>query len=264
MFEFLKGIVLKFLKVPPEPPAPFGDEDKLMVFRASPNFFRYKFVLWCIGQVITLFTLGAIGLGLLIAALTSEEPLAAGALVLLGLLIFGFLLVQSIFSYVMMRLDYEMRWYKITDRSLRIREGVVHVREMTMTFANIQNMSITQGPIQRALKISDLRVQTAGGGAVMAEQQQGQSEFFNMHIGYFRGVDNAEEIQEIMRDRLKRLRDAGLGDQDDSRAGEGEEGAPERSAVATPVVATEVIAAAGELLTETLAFRRAVEKLAER
>ena len=91
----------------------------------------------------------------------------------------------------MLRLDYEMRWYKVTDRSLRIREGVWRMREMTMMFDNIQNISITQGPIQRMLNIADLKVQTAGGSTPVPQQgQKGMT--FDMHTGYFRGIDTAD------------------------------------------------------------------------
>ena len=47
---------------------------------------------------------------------------------------------------------------------------VVKVREMTVTFANIQNAPVNQGPIQRALGIADLQVETAGGGVAHANQ----------------------------------------------------------------------------------------------
>jgi len=43
-----------------------------------------------------------------------------------------------------------------------LREGVVVVREMSITFANIQNVAISQGSTQRVLDITDLRVVTAG------------------------------------------------------------------------------------------------------
>jgi membrane protein YdbS with pleckstrin-like domain len=62
----------------------------------------------------------------------------------------------SLVSYVTIRLDYEFRWYKTTHRSLRIREGVWLVREMTMTYANIQDISVSQGPLQRLFGIADL------------------------------------------------------------------------------------------------------------
>ena len=63
-----------------------------------------------------------------------------------------------------MRLDYEQRWYVVTDRSLRLRTGVWSVREMTMSFANLQQITVTQGPLQRLLGLADVRFQSAGGG----------------------------------------------------------------------------------------------------
>ena len=77
-------------------------------------------------------------------------------------LIIGIVIVQRLFALALVRLDFEKRWYLVTNRSLRVREGVVKLREMTITFANIQNISISQGPIQRLLGIADLRVDTAG------------------------------------------------------------------------------------------------------
>ena len=107
-----------------------------------------------------------------------------------------------------------MRWYKISDRSLRIREGVLFVREMTTTFANIQNISISQGPIQRFFKISDLKVETAGGGG-SNDANNGQNNMSSMHIGFFRGVSNSEQIRELMLNRLKQLKSTGIGDLDE-------------------------------------------------
>ncbi len=70
----------------------------------------------------------------------------------------------QIVSLALVRLNFEKRWYIVTDRSLRVREGILNVREMTVTFANIQNISISHGPVQRAIGIAELRVDTAGGG----------------------------------------------------------------------------------------------------
>ena len=117
-----------------------------------------------------------------------------------------------------------MRWYKISDRSLRIREGVVFVREMTMTFANIQNISISQGPIQRFFKIADLKVETAGGGGAVKPDSSSQNPVFSMHIGVFKGIENQDEVRDMMLARLKKLRDTGLGDVDDAAAGAVENG----------------------------------------
>jgi membrane protein YdbS with pleckstrin-like domain len=127
----------------------------------------------------------------------------------------GFLL-QLPFSFAVARLDYEMRWYIVTDRSLRIREGIMRIREMTLTFANVQNISIRQGPLQRLLGIADVVVRTAGGGG--SSEEHGSSSGTagaSMHIGKLRAVDNAVEVRDLILERLRRWRDSGLGDPDD-------------------------------------------------
>jgi membrane protein YdbS with pleckstrin-like domain len=123
----------------------------------------------------------------------------------------GFVL-QLPLGPLLVRLDYEMRWYIVTDRSLRIREGILHVREQTMTFSNIQNLSIQQGPVQRLFGIEDLKVRTAGGGESEAEQHGKHAAHENMHEGFFRGVRDAASIRDAILVRLKGQRDTGLGE----------------------------------------------------
>src|SRR5436190_370073 len=101
-------------------------------------------------------------------------------------------LVQIPFTYAMARLDYELRWYIVTDRSLRIRAGLTSVQESTMSFANLQQVVVTQGPLQRLLGIADVRVQSAGGGGDHQPGRAGDS----LHTGVFRGVENASQIRD--------------------------------------------------------------------
>src|SRR5690606_11044036 len=117
-------LAVRFLRLPGEPPTPFGDEESLLVFRAAPNFYKYRVFVWIVSHaILTLFFLfGAIGIvggGLA----SGNEVLIAGAVVL-GLLVLAFGAVSLGVSFALLRLDYEMRWYKVTDRSIRIREGV--------------------------------------------------------------------------------------------------------------------------------------------
>ena len=126
----------------------------------------------------------------------------------LGILLY---LVQIPVTYALARLDYELRWYIVTDRSLRIRAGLASVRESTMSFANVQQVAVSQGPLQRLLGIADLRVQSAGGGGDHLDRGGGES----LHTGVFHGVDNAHEIRDLILERLRAFREAGLGDPDD-------------------------------------------------
>lgn len=212
MYELFKRLALRFLKVPPEPHAPYGSEGSLKVFRAASGYYRYRLISWLIGQSILVLTLLGVTAALVAGSLAPNAPGALKVALLAGVgLLWLVYAVWAFLGYATLRLDYEMRWYKVTDRSLRIREGVFHVREITMTFANIQNIAVTQGPLQRYFGIADLEVKNAGGGAMAAQQQQ-QGTTGILHGGVFRGVDNAEEIRGMMLDRLKRYKDAGLGE----------------------------------------------------
>jgi len=163
---------------------------------------------------------------------------------LAGILIY---LVQIPITYAMARLDYELRWYIVTDRSLRIRSGLASVQESTMSFANVQQVVVSQGPLQRVLGIADVRVQSAGGGGGESHQK-GAGE--SLHTGVFHGVDNANEIRDLILERLRRFRETGLGDPDESRA------APVSAAAEPP--ASTALAAAHELLGEARALRQAL------
>ena len=256
MIGSAKRLMLRLLKVPPEPHLPAGAADAARVFRASKRYLQLKILNWGVGQFFTFIGLVAALVGLHFIGNGSIEVLSdvphrpiifrvLGWFEVVGVV--GFL-VQLPLSLVPVILDWEMRWYIVTDRSLRIREGVWKVSEMTLTFANVQEVSIRQGPIERLFGISNLRVRTAGGGGRISPQEP-QSEEKSGHIGYFRGVDNAPAIRDLILERLKRLRDAGLGDPDQPQnAIEVAEAAP------SPGIAD----AARELLTEARALRRAV------
>ncbi len=204
---------VRLLRVPPRPEFPAGSEEFAEVFRAAPGFLTYRMLQTAINQMWLLaglvlfigFPLGmARGLG-------DEAGLIARLLGLVPYILFAFYVIQFPFAFLRAWLDYRMRWYIITSRSLRIREGIVTVHEKTLTYANIQNMSIQQGPLQRWLGISDLEVRTAGGGGGGPEAQGGEVTGA-MHTGYFRGVANAEEIRNIIARQLRKRKTPGLGE----------------------------------------------------
>jgi len=161
---------------------------------------------------------------------------------IIGILIY---LAQVPFTYFLRRLDYEMRWYIVTDRSLRLRWGVAKVNETTMSFANLQQVELSQNPIQRLLGLGDVKVQSAGGGSRSKEHK---SDHDSMHRAQFHAVENAAEIRDLILDRLSRFRQAGLGDPDDpNQADNTPDSAP------PPLVDT--LAAAREVLAEAKALR---------
>ena len=259
MLENIKPLVLRMTKVPPEPEAPAGSQGSVRIFRASKRFFQLRLVRWGFAQVSTLIGIiialtflrtGAFGAEAVLDRIPYED-LTLTLITAAEVFGIGLFILQLPFSFFLVVLDWEMRWYIVTDRSLRIREGVLRVKEMTMTFANVQEVSIQQGPLQRLLGISDLKVRTAGGGASSGPPaKQRQQESHSLHIGYFHGVDNAGEIRDLILERLKQLRDAGLGDPDQVRA--------ETGGSAPESMADGLFNAAQGVLVEVRALRKSV------
>jgi membrane protein YdbS with pleckstrin-like domain len=250
MYERVKSSLLRLLKVPPEPHDPMGDVQSLRVFRAAPGYLQYITVGWVISQLAVLAVGAFVFVPLLAAGAAAGQarrPVALLAFVaaVLALLVF---VCQAAITYFSLRLNYEMRWYKVTDRSLRIRAGVWNVNEMTMTFANVQNISITQGPLERLFGISDVRVETAGGGKAR-QTAHGGGGGENLHTAVFRGVDDPEEIRDLMLTRLRLIRGAGLGDVEDAHH------AP-REAPAASLEGGDVRALLAALRDEARALRR--------
>jgi membrane protein YdbS with pleckstrin-like domain len=117
-------------------------------------------------------------------------------------------LVSALFTFLQQRMNYELRWYVVTDRCLRVRSGILNVHEITTTFANIQEVRLSAGPLQKLLGLADVEVHSAGGGS-----GKGSS---GSHVARFEGVDNAPEIRDFILIRLAQYRDSGLGEKDHS------------------------------------------------
>lgn len=246
MFDALRGWVLRILRVPAEPSAPAGDR-VVRVFRAAPAYFRYRLALWGISQLSALA--GLLFSLLFVALVAPKVPDDRIAFVMRAAeaLAWAVFVVQLGFSLAVLRLGYEMRWYILSDRALRIREGILSVKEKTITFANIQQISIRQGPLQRLLGIADVQVSSAGGGSG-SSGAHGGSVGESMHEAYFRGVDNAEEIRAVIAERVRLHRDSGLGNPDE----------PEHPHIAGDTGGSDVLLAARELREEMRALRQAM------
>lgn len=210
----MRAWLCRLMKVPAEPALPPGSRESVQVFRAAENFYRLLLLQWGlkqVGAVIGIFVSLSFLRG--ISQEWSEHlRFWVMAAEFVGI---AFYVAQIPFTFLMVRLDYELRWYIVTDRSLRIRSGLFHIREMTMTFANIQHLAVHQGPLQRLLGLADLKVRTAGGGGSEMDPHQQTSKSTVTHIGHFHGVDNAPAIRDLIIERMKEARDAGLGDTDD-------------------------------------------------
>lgn len=204
MYEWLKGIILPLLRIAdsePHPPAGHGPNDVLRVERADPGFLRLKLFQW---------NFYAVAWSLAVIVVSTLLLIADARLLLLVIPLILFAIVKAATLYVTMRLDYEMRWYVITDRSLMIREGVWNTKEITLTFANAQNVRVSQGPLERFFGFSTVEIETAGGGS----GEHGGSR----HCAHLRGLARPQEVRDLILDRLRGLKTAGLGDPDDVHA----------------------------------------------
>ncbi len=252
MYEAFKRVMLRLLRVPADPEPPAGAEGSLQVFRAAPRYLHYRVARWLLAQPwVVLSTVAGV---MAFQHFVVEHSQGIVTLCLIGLEVLGVATVlgQLLVTLALLRMDYELRWYMVTDRSIRIREGVWQVKEMTLTLANVQNLSVSRGPLQSMLGIADVRVVTAGGGGNTPADKQKQGQVISMHTGFFRGVDNAEEIRDLVRNRLRRHRDSGLGDPDERtrRTRGGDEG-----------VSAAAEEAARQLREEAAALRLAAEEI---
>lgn len=197
VWEVLAGV----FKVPTEPPRlPCGPGVEAEIFQPSKNFLRYlKFWFWLLIWIPDLLILF-----LWIVVLTVSVPL--GVVLTVPALLLA--IVPDIVVYVALHLRYDTTWYAMSDRSLRIRRGIWVINEVTITFENIQNVTVSQGPLQRLYGIADVVVQTAGGGSSLP-QTGGQSS----HVALIEGVADAAGIRDRILQRVRKSTGAGLGDE---------------------------------------------------
>lgn len=227
MIHWLQTRILHLMKVPAEPRPPDGSAGSARVFRSGRNYYRWRLALWFLANLGVLILLAA-------ALFALARPIHAGtplsryiAEVLSALLVIAFL-VSALFTFLQQRMNYELRWYVVTDRCLRVRSGILNVHEITTTFANIQEVRLSSDPLQKFLGLADVEVHSAGGGS-------GKKGSSASHVARFEGVDNAPEIRDFILARLRQYRDSGLGERDQIRPSTFGEG----SQAAAQVVLTE-------------------------
>jgi len=200
IYQGVWRVLVDWFRVPQEPPTlPVEPDDTIETFQPAPGFLRYlKFWFW---------------LGLL----PLDVAILIGWIVLtvfvpwLGVLLFpvAFVLavVPDIVVYVALHLRYDTTWYVMTRRSLRIRRGVWVIREVTITFENVQNIRVSQGPVQRHFGIADVVVEPAGAGSDSHEKG-----FQVPNQGLIEGIQDAQHDRTHIMARLRESKTAGLGD----------------------------------------------------
>jgi membrane protein YdbS with pleckstrin-like domain len=199
-----------WFRVPASAPTlPVGPGEHLESFRPSEGFLRYlKFRFWVALFLVDIALIVA-WLAITLASLFVALWLAPLALALIVL--------PDIVAYVAIHLRYDTTWYVLSQRSLRVRRGIWVINETTITFENIQNVTVESGPLERWFGIANVMVETAGGGSSQKKSHGGEKE--NYHAGRIEGIDNAPEIRDLILKRLRQSRSSGLGDEHASAAG---------------------------------------------
>lgn len=195
------SILTRWFMVPRDPPTlPVVPGETLQVFRPSQAYLNYQRFFFWIGLVVVDVILSGIWLAIGIAS-----PIIG---ILIAPLALALIVLPDIVVYIAIHLKYDTTWYLLSNRSLRIRRGIWIIHETTITFENIQNVHLQQGPVQRYFGFANLTVETAGGGGgAAAEGARGSS-----HQGLLEGLDHAPEVRDLIMVQLKKSKKAGLGD----------------------------------------------------
>ena len=207
VYRGIWATLVRWFRVPDRPPElPAGTANSVQSFRPSEGFLRYlKFQFWIFLLITDTFFIG------LWIALSVASPLAG---ILITPLALAIIILPDIVAYIAIHLRYDTTWYVLSDRSLRIRRGIWLIHETTLTYNNIQNVKVNQGPLERYFGIANVMVETAGGGGGGDPHGGGMGP----HVGRIEGVGNAQEIRDLVMAHCELANDSGLGDPDTSRS----------------------------------------------
>ena len=158
VYQGIWAVLAGWFRVPTEAPdLPAVDGREPERFRPSPGYLAYlKFMFWLFLLIVDIAIVGTWVVVVIV------EPWL-GALLFVPMLALA--IMPDVVAYIALRLRYDTMWYVMNERSIRIRRGIWIIQETTITFENIQNVLVTQGPLQRWFGIASVVIQTAGAGA---------------------------------------------------------------------------------------------------
>ncbi|MCA9305240.1 MAG: PH domain-containing protein [Phycisphaerales bacterium] len=209
VYRGLWGVLTGWFRVPREAPTlPTRAGETLDARRPSEAWLRYrKFWFWLFLAITDIFFIAV-----WIAVLATN--LIVG--IILAPLFIALIVLPDVFAFIAIHLRYDTTWYVFSPRSVRIRRGIWLLHETTITYENIQDVSVQQGPIQRHFGFANLLIKTAGGGG--GSPQAGA---LGAHVGLIEGVHDANELRDLIMSRVRASRSAGLGDDDHDERGAG-------------------------------------------
>jgi membrane protein YdbS with pleckstrin-like domain len=118
-------------------------------FESHPRrYLRFRLWSWTIFFLILLVPV----IVLTIAAVPVVNYIAAG----LWIMVVGFALIAEFQSF-------PRRGYLLRERDISYRKGWIYRESISIPYNRIQHSEVSQGPMERAMKLSTLKVFTAGG-----------------------------------------------------------------------------------------------------
>ena len=195
------------LRIPSEPAEmPVDSGELIKIFHPSPNWLRLRRLQIVSGTLVALL----VNVAVFFAQMKMSSSFIFSFSIFdwsnINLLLAPLFLLAGVLRLITLRLQYDCTWYVLTERALRIRRGLILIRETTITYANIQNLSLQQGPLERMFSLSNIKVETAGGGG-------GDSKTDSLgHSGLIEGVQDADSLRDLMMAQVRLHRSGGLGD----------------------------------------------------
>ena len=199
-------VLVGLFRVPPEAPAlPVASGQRHESFQPSQGYLRYLMFQFWLGMLVFGGMATALWIGATVALVAADQGVWAWALAPVALAV---IIVPNMVAFIAIHLRYDTTWYVLTDRSMRLRHGIWIIRELTITFENVQNVTVQQGPVERYFGIANVVVDTAG-GSVSADPKTPTLS----HQGLIAGIDNAAEVRDLIMARVRASAGAGLGDE---------------------------------------------------
>jgi len=203
IYSGIWAILVSWFRVPKEPPhlpGAFGESTSAV--KPDLGLIRYQkfwfwLLFWPMDLVLLIAWIAIYQASHFWAAITFVPFLALAVL-------------PDVVAYVAIHLRYDTTWYVFSPRALRIRRGIWAMHETTITYENIQNVDVRQGPIQRYFGISTLQVRTAGGGSGGDPSHGGGS---SAHIGIMEGIADPQGLRDMIMAKAAASRSAGIGDE---------------------------------------------------
>ena len=168
--------------------------------------------MWFIGWAVPFF------IGLIVwIVLLAFIPRAEAAWWILALCFVGFLVVMGL-VFLWLPAFFRSLEYVIDSDSVKMKKGVFWKKNVTVPFAKITNVDVTQGPLQRIFDIGTIHVQTAGAGG----QPGTRAELLMM------GVRDLDGTKEAIMTRVRGYETAGPAEVKDKVVEKGEPSVFER------------------------------------